>query len=278
VKGETGPTGAQGATGAGETGAAGAKGETGAAGAPGAKGETGPTGAGETGAQGPKGETGAPGAKGETGPTGKGETGAAGAPGAKGETGAAGKEGAKGSTGNTGNTGANGSCIQVNNQQLLSPKQQVVGTWSTSINVAAGGFQQQAQAAISFPCQTNEEVKVVYLNEKQVESGLAPSCEGTANKPIAGEGFLCIYQGATANFGSKATEWVNAKWYSVQDAAGNQIQTVENSPVSAPLASKFGALVVYRTDGFVEPSEPPATLATAAVLDADGTWAVREKK
>jgi hypothetical protein len=211
---------------------------------------------------------------GNTGPTGP--TGPTGATGAAGTNGTNGTNGAAGATGATGPAGfGSGSC-------KAAAGTEEKGTWSATINVSAGGPQEQVQAAISFPCEANEVVEnrqgsptrhLIYLNEKQVsEPGSVPGCNGNSNNPSAEPGNLCVYQGATAQVGSLEPEWKNAGFYEVSDATLN-----------IGGKAKTGALVVFRTTEFNSElgactSAVACTIANSATLNAAGGWAFTEKK
>ena len=214
MTGATGPTGA-----AGSNGANGSNGSGGGGG--GVTGATGPTGA--AGSNGANGSNGASGSNGSGG-GGGGVTGATGATGGTGPTGPAGSNGSGGGAGGGGRESSSG--------KLVSKKSEE-GGWSASINVTTGGLQQQADGAISYPIPLPERPKVVYLNEVQVlEPGTVVGCNGSANEPVAEPGYLCVYQGATASIGSLKPEWKNAKWFSLQDLAGNNDVEKEGEPSS----------------------------------------------
>jgi hypothetical protein len=269
-KGATGPTG--GGPGGGGTGPTGPAGETGATGPSGGPiGPTGPTGGGTSGGgTGPTGVTGATGATGEgkvgpTGPTGGGPGG--GGTGPTGNEGPTGKEGPPGSGG--------GPCKE------LKAGEQVAGAWTTMLTVSANGPQAQTEAAISYPCPlgTKEEPKVAYLTEKKIsEGGILSTCEGTANKPIAEAGFLCVYQSAVAEKGAQETEWKEAVFTGLADLAASFDATVVNEVGSKVSKSKIGELVVFRTKTFEAGTGAALTIPAAAQLTAAGSWAVRDAK
>jgi len=230
----------------------------------------GPTG--PTGPTGPAGATGATGPAGATGP--QGVTGAAGAPGA---TGPAGKTGATGATGTVAKT--------------LGIGQQERGGWSATINVSAGGPQSQASGVVSFPIPLSVKqgvsnippaktgLHVRYMNEKEVEEPEThPGCTGNVQEPNAEPGWLCVYQGATAENGSLATEWKEAGFYAVQNLAGEGcLLAGANQPLACRSDMNFqiGALVTFRTNTF---NEPPTAIPAAAALTAQGSWAVTAKE
>jgi hypothetical protein len=137
------------------------------------------------------------------------------------------------------------------------------GGWSARLNVAAGGLQSQVDAVITFPTPLRKIPRTVYLNEKQVEEpGSVPGCAGDAVNPVVLEpGVLCVYMGATATNGSLESEWQNAKFFALEDFAGNI------------MGGKLGELVVFRTTVF---NDPPTTIPAAAALTAAGSWAVTE--
>jgi hypothetical protein len=268
--GATGPTGPTGATcPGGKSTGGGTTGPTGATGPAG--GERGSTGL--TGATGPTGPSG--GERGATGPTGA--TGPAGGTGAKGTTGATGPAGEKGDRGVTGPTGPGGSS---GFPQALPAKASESGTWAAGIQEPAGAPQVQTEGPITFQVPLSEAqgraLKVRYLNEKQVEEPVSrPECPGSAEEPEAAEGWLCIFQGATAATGSLEAEWSNAGFKRVEDPGGNSSASVTDF--------SRGALVVYRTTEFKEglgecTSTAVCTIAKAATLNASGSFAVTAKE
>ena len=210
--GPRGPAGPKGATGpagpAGPAGTAGAKGETGPVGSNGSNGEKGTTGEkGATGSQGPKGETGATGAQGETG-----------------------------ATGATGATGPQG--------PLQSGKTET-GSWVTEapVTIVGNGTLEPAEqedrwVAISFTLPVESAVTPAYL---EAGKGGTTECPGTAAKPEAKPGFLCVYT-----------------------AYGNGINQKEVTFSGAGLSSK-SAGVILKTH---------ATKETGETAAAFGTWAV----
>jgi hypothetical protein len=120
-----------------------------------------------------------------------------------------------------------------------------------------------------------EKQKVVYLNEKAVgEPGTIPGCNGNTNNPVAEPGFLCVFQGDIATPGSLQSEWKEAKWFALQEPDGKLDATTENVASATGKAARIGALVTYRTNTF---TEPQSTLATAATLNAGGSWALTVK-
>jgi hypothetical protein len=124
-------------------------------------------------------------------------------------------------------------------------------------------------------------MKVRYLTEVEVfEAEAHPECVGSAQEPFAAEGWLCIYQGATAEPGSLKPEWKEAGFHAFQNAAGEGClpALAEGSGVLTCIGSKnlqIGGLVVFRTKTF---KEPPTTVPAAAALTAAGSWAVRSGK
>jgi len=114
-------------------------------------------------------------------------------------------------------------------------------------------------------------LKTFYENETEVaEPGVKHvQCVGNAQEPVAAEGFLCVYQGATATSGSLASEWSGAGFAFLQDGAGN---------VSAGTTNwSSGGFAVFRTTGYVE-GEPTKVLVAEARLQAQGTFAVTASK
>jgi hypothetical protein len=295
LKGNVGPRGPQGIQGElgprGIAGPQGAQGFAGAAGAPGAN---------AVGVTGNEGEEGLKGATGEAGPTGPaGANGTNGAIGARGETGATGPSGGpagptgptgpegSGGTGGTGLAGCTPALAELGDTKLpcLTKGQQEQGTWSASIAIPMGGPQVEASGAISFPFPLDEAsrelMKVRYMDETEV---LSPTeheeCVGSSVEPVATEGWLCVYQGATATEGSLKTEWKEAGFYAVLDPQADTCKPEagkESGVLNCTGAKNFqiGALVAFRTKTF---KEPPTVLPAAAVLSAGGSWAVRAPK
>jgi hypothetical protein len=167
----------------------------------------------------------------------------------------------------------------------LTKGQQVQGGWSASLSVPMGGPQIQASGVISFPIPLDEAsreiMKVRYLNETEVlEPGAFPECVGNAQQPFATEGWLCVYQGATGTPGSLKTEWKEAKFFAIENFAGETClpEAGKESGVLLCTGTKnfqIGGLVVFRTKEF---KEPPTTVPAAAALSAAGSWAVRPGK
>ena len=138
-----------------------------------------------------------------------------------------------------------------------------------------GGHQEQVQAAISYPIPTGtKEYKVVYLNETQVlEPGTVEGCNGSNQEPSAEPGYLCVYQGDTAQLGTLKSEWTGAKWIELTDPSGNQDASEEG--VAGTEGGEIGEMVVYRTNTFTE--TPNKSLPAEASLNAAGAWALTAK-
>jgi hypothetical protein len=117
---------------------------------------------------------------------------------------------------------------------------------------------------------------VKYLTETEVETITAhPECSGNGQEPEAAEGWMCIFQGATAQTGSLEKEWNNAGFKKVEDLGGNSAATTTNF--------SRGALVVYRTNEFKEAlgeckSTALCTIVKPATLTASGSFAVHAKE
>jgi len=243
------------------------------------QGATGPTGA--TGATGATGPTGAAGANGTNGATGA--TGATGGVG----VGLTGGTGATGATGPTGPTGPGGTSRETA-AGTLAPGKTERGTWATQLSIPAGAPQTQAAAPIPFQIPLSEKqgfnLNVRYMNETEV---LNPEehleCAGNAVEPAAAPSWLCVFQGATAENGALATEWKEAKFFAVENAAGETCELNKLTPPEAVLKCKgiktenfqIGGSVVYRTNTF---KEPPTTVPAAAALSASGSYAVTAKE
>ena len=128
--------------------------------------------AGPAGAQGPAGATGAQGPAGATGA--QGPAGATGAQGPEGKPGAPGKNGENGKTGFT---------------KTLPAKETETGSWSVSVGLET----QQAIASISFPIPLEKPLGETAVHYVETE-GNGTTCPGSAEKPEAQQGNLCIYQ------------------------------------------------------------------------------------
>jgi len=234
------------------------------------------------------GTNGANGTNGVNGANGtNGAAGATRATGATGPTGAAGANGTNGATGPTGPTMAFAPCVPAitANAPCLLKNEQEMGTWSASLSVGAGAPQIQADATIAFPIPLSEnqtkKLKVRYLNEVEVlEPALREDCVGNAQEPNAAEGWLCIYQGATATNGTLKTEWKEAGFFAVENGAGETClpaAPAESGVLTCKTEENFqlGGLGAFRTKTF---KEPPVTIPANAALSAAGTWAVRAKE
>jgi hypothetical protein len=165
--------------------------------------------------------------------------------------------------------------------------EQEQGAWSASINVATGGWQQQSQGEITFSTPLSEKqgtkLKVRYKNETQVLNPTEfPECVGNAQEPVAAEGWFCLYQGATAEFGSLSTEWKESGFFAVANGAGETC-TPAVAKTAGLLTCKteenlmLGGFVEFRTNTFAG-AGTPGTIGAAAMLNAAGTWAVRAKE
>jgi hypothetical protein len=147
------------------------------------------------------------------------------------------------------------------NDTVLAPGQSETGTWSTSLNVAAGGFQQEAVASIVFPCPLGEGVRVKFFHENEHTLPGEP-----CTQLVAPPGYLCVYESAgVAKPGMREREWIHATFFSFADPAGN---FGGNKP-----SGRIGELVLFRTEPFKE-GEPTTTLSEGAVLSAGGEWSV----
>jgi hypothetical protein len=227
---------------------------------------------------------------GPTGPTGpRGATGATGAAGSNGTNGANGTNGTNGANGATGPTGPAGGSGRETAAGTLAPGKSEKGAWGASLNVATGGLQQEATTGFSFAIPLDEKqslkLKVRYLNETEV---LNPTehleCVGNVQEPVAEPAWLCVYQGATAEFGSLSTEWREAKFFAVAPVQGESCEPIAPA-TSGVLKCKGieqenfgpGALVSYRTTTFKNDGNP-VTIPAAASLNAAGSWSVQAKE
>ena len=146
---------------------------------------------GKAGPRGPAGPAGPSGPEGKPGPAGK--EGPAGPEGPKGNTGPAGKEGPPGQQGPAGKQGYPG---HAGFTETLPPGKTETGAWS--IAAPAGAF---ASTAISFPIPLAERLEGSGCSEKKapcqvhwITSGKQTTeCPGSAEKPEATIGNLCVY-------------------------------------------------------------------------------------
>jgi hypothetical protein len=151
---------------------------------------------GKAGPRGPAGAKGATGATGATGPAGA--TGPGGPAGAKGENGAAGATGATGATGPAGPAGAAGK------QGPVGPEGNIGatlpnGTTETGTFFAPATSEIETETSISFPIQLPSAVTAAYVTLEDVEEAKIPTgCSGSAEKPEAEEGHLCVFEGANS--------------------------------------------------------------------------------
>jgi hypothetical protein len=207
------------------------------AGRPGPRGPAGPKG--ETGPAGPAGAAGGAGAKGETGTAGpKGETGPAGTAGTNGKDGesvsiaklepgedgcteggtrftAAGKEGAA-CNGEKGEAAAGGGYPE-------KLPEGAIETGFTTLTFSAA--EETRPIVISFPVRLPiklAESSVHFVTEEEQDKKTGPSqCSGTAEKPTAEKGSLCVYQGDTPSGGVKLErEFVDNPWGGSEGGVG----------------------------------------------------------
>ena len=192
-----------------------------------------------------------------------------------------------GPTGPTGGGSGGGSACEAKAGTLPVGATEV-GAWSATIHAETADKEVQTQAALSFPCRLSEEqglkLKIRYLDKAEVAAvTLRKECPGNAEQPKATEGWLCIFNGATATAGSLESEWKN--WEAptgspvtntfIEDTGGNQC--VSCTSPSGITDFSVGALVVYRNQGYVE-GAPETANPAATILNADGSFAVTAKE
>jgi len=191
------------------------------------------------GANGKNGTNGAAGPAGPAGPTGPvgpaGPTGPAGTPGSAGQQGEKGADGAPGSEGPEGQPWTPNSVLPSNAVET--------GTWLAPANASSAEF-----GTISFPIQLASELDVThvkYVTVKDVDLSTIPSgCAGTAAKPAAEAGFLCVFEGK------------------VESAVGTaEGQLILKSTENVPGAGVTGAVILIESEG--------------TESRFSGTWAVR---
>lgn len=150
---------------------------------------------------GPRGPAGPAGKNGPPGPAGA--AGPAGPAGARGETGPAGPagrqgvQGEKGETGEVGETGEAGAPGPVGPQGPLQSGKTETGAWSAFATVTVpenGKLEESSQELrglpISFTLPVQSSITPVFLKTGE---GKTSECPGTAEKPEAAAGFLCVY-------------------------------------------------------------------------------------
>jgi len=265
----SGPLGPQGLQGL--VGPIGLPGERGPQGGVGPTGETGPRGLnGQGGNNGERGAPGAAGATGATGPTGP-SGGPAGPPGPTGPTGPTGS----GGTGGTGGGITNTVCTEA----TVAPKRITCklktlgteqGTWSASISVSASGPQTQANGVVDFNPEYPEEPSTltVFYKPESENNKLIEGCLGSTNEPVSEPGKLCVIRGSGEP--KEATD-LNAKFVQFASPFG-ELQANKALLNQETDPDRHGAIVEFRTNEF-EPLAPK-TVATAARLNAKGSWSV----
>ncbi len=160
----------------------------------------------KTGPRGPAGPAGKNGAPGAIGPAG-----APGPAGAKGETGAAGPagsrgvQGEKGETGEVGETGENGAPGPVGPQGPLQSGKSETGAWSALATVATEG--EIRGLPISFTLPVESATTAVFVKQGETTK---TECPGTAEKPEAKPGFLCVYATADSGIETEAVVFLAA--------------------------------------------------------------------
>jgi hypothetical protein len=129
---------------------------------------------------------------------------------------------------------------------------------------------------ISYPLKLKflEKPTVLYKTEAESKEINKPPCEGTPEKPLANEGFLCVYTGG--NFGAQESEQEEAKFFGVVSPTAGYCESAPGVG-TCKAVSESGALLLYRTNGFkLEAGRGPA-LTKEAYLTVFGGWAVRSK-
>jgi hypothetical protein len=112
---------------------------------------------------------------------------------------------------------------------------------------------------------------------KVEEGGLVGKCEGSSLEPEAEEGYLCVYQAANLEKGSQEGEWIEAKFFALENAEGAVDANAPNVQSALTTKDKEGELVVFRTTVFEGGTGAAKTLPAIASLTAAGSWAVRVK-
>jgi hypothetical protein len=217
-----------------------------------------------TGATGPTGNNGSTGATGPTGPTGdKGETGATGT------AGTAGSNGAQGPTGNNTPFGTTG-------EKEMKSGGEVSGVWHATINDATGMRQAEAEGDIAYPLKLKllEKPTAVYKNEAESKIVNTAPCPGSTEKPLANAGSLCVYTGGS--FGHQESEFTEAKFMGFLSPAGIECASAVGA-ATCKATSESGALVWFRTNGFVNEAGGGPALPAEAYLNNVGSWAVHVK-
>ena len=205
------------------------------------KGANGKSGA--TGAQGPQGLQGSAGAKGETGPAGTN-----GSNGEKGEKGEKGTNGTNGVAGTTGSTGPAGPAGPVGPQGPLQSGKTETGSWGAigTVTLAENknlqaSEQEVRSEAISFTLPVEEAVTPVFL-----EAGVSKTseCPGTAEKPEAAPGFLCVYSVEDAGIEPSTIVFFQAGRPALGASSAGTVMKIKVTEETGKLFQAFGAWAV----------------------------------
>jgi hypothetical protein len=200
---------------------------------------------GKNGAAGPAGAQGAPGPQGPAGPGGaqgaKGENGVAGKEGPQGKEGTVGKEGPAGKEGKEGKAGLTGFT------ETLPAGKMETGAWAAT-DYGLIEEELHIRVAIAFAIPLPAIGAAVFLNEeKTVQKVGTGGCLGTAEKPTAPPGTLCVYTSEEAN----------------HNVSGPTVITTEGEENKYSTA---GAFLAYKTE-----KNSPGNVAQVRSI---GTWAV----
>jgi hypothetical protein len=192
---------------------------------------------------------GKPGKAGAPGP--QGSQGAAGTAGAQGPQGAAGKEGIAGKEGSAGKEGKEGPAGQTGFTEELPSGKTETGSWVVDTHFAEGVL---GSISFAIPLANRLDEHHVFLVEEKGE--IKEHCEGTAAKPAAAAGDLCVYLTTTIGGISPALGQFGEGALAIKDPSSN----IPAGGVSIG-AGTTGALIVFV--GEAEERD-----------EAFGTWAV----
>jgi uncharacterized low-complexity protein len=185
-----------------------------------------------------KAKNGLPGNPGKPGPQGvAGAQGSAGTQGKEGTVGATGPQGPEGKTGPQGPMGPPG-------EESPLPRTLEAGRTETGAWVISVGAVNPAVAAISFPIPLSKalgEADVHYVGS----SGDGADCTGTAERPSAEPGNLCVYQVFTENVSLQGGLAREARIANPSEASFSGIQGAAVGGALLSLGAEVGAMSVY---------------------------------
>jgi hypothetical protein len=146
--------------------------------------------------------------KGKTGPAGptgpQGAQGPVGPQGPKGETGAPGKNGTNGTNGTNGIDGEDGVCSESLPECVLPSGATETGSWAMGATAGPGAVYTALTLSVPLAAPLEGTGHTHFINTAGKEVTVAEvftstACKGTAKKPTAEPGNLCVYAGFTEN-------------------------------------------------------------------------------